>query len=155
MDTTRIKELAKAQGKTLSYVCQLIGRKVYYLNDLKKTPEMMSDKDLRIIAANLSTSVEYLKGETDDPNFHLSSIGLKTFPYEKSGKRPPLSAYPNPSLYGERYSFKQKNTPRLDRQSVFFCLEKPPFDQSLFEVISPLQVFILIRMFTFIISLFR
>ena len=47
MDTTRIKELAKAQGKTLSYVCQLI----------------------------------------------------------------PLSAYPNPSLYGERYSFKQEDTP--------------------------------------------
>ena len=88
MDTTRIKELAKAQGETLSYVCQLIGRKVYYLNDLKKTTEMMSDEDLRIIAANLSTSVEYLKGETDDPKFHLSSIGLNTFPYEKGGKRP-------------------------------------------------------------------
>ena len=36
MDTTRIKELAKAQGKTLSYVCQLIGRKAYYLHDLNK-----------------------------------------------------------------------------------------------------------------------
>lgn len=88
MDTTRIKELAKAQGKTLSYVCQLIGRKVYYLNDLKKTSEMMAEEDLHIIAANLGTSVEYLKGETDDPNFHLSSVGLKTFPYEKSGTRP-------------------------------------------------------------------
>lgn len=88
MDTTRIKELAKSQGKTLSYVCQLIGRKVYYLNDLKKTSEMMSDEDLRTIAANLGTSVEYLKGETDDPVFHLSSIGIKTFPYETSGKRP-------------------------------------------------------------------
>ena len=70
MDTTRIKELAKAQGKTLSYVCQLIGRKVYYLNDLKKTSEMMADEDLHILAANLGTSAEYLKGETDDPNFH-------------------------------------------------------------------------------------
>ena len=81
MDTTRIKELTKSQGKTLSHVCQLIGRKVYYLNDLKKTSEMMSDEDLRIIAANLGTSVEYLNGETDDPVFHLSSIGIKTFPY--------------------------------------------------------------------------
>ena len=115
MDTTRIKELAKAQGKTLSYVCQLIGRKVYYLNDLKKTPEMMPDEDLRIIAANLSTSVEYLKGETDDPNFHLSSIGLKTFPYEKSGKRPPLDAYPNPTLCGVRFLSKPKDTLYLNR----------------------------------------
>ena len=69
MDTTRIKELAKAQGKTLYYVCQLISRKVYYLNDLKKTSEMMADEDLPILAANLGTSVEYLKGETDDHNF--------------------------------------------------------------------------------------
>ena len=27
------------------------------------------------------------------------------------GVRPPLSAYPNPLLYGERYSFKQEDTP--------------------------------------------
>ena len=82
MDTTRIKELAKAQGKTLSYVCQLIGRKVYYLNDLKKTSEMMADEDLHIV---------------------------------------PLSAYPNPSLYGVRYSFKQEDTPYHNgRECLFF-----------------------------------
>ena len=138
MDTTRIKELAKSQGKTLSYVCQLIGRKVYYLNDLKKTSEMMSDEDLRIIAANLGTSVEYLKGETDDPVFHLSSIGIKTFPYENSGKRPPLGAYPNPSLYGERYSFKQEDTPYHNgRECPFLTLVSLVNNRSYFPI-SPL-----------------
>lgn len=65
MDTVRIKALAKAQGKSLSYICQLIGRKVYYLNDLKKSSEMMSESDLRIIAGELNTTPEYLMGKTD------------------------------------------------------------------------------------------
>lgn len=65
MDTARIKELAKKQGKSLSYICQLINRKVYYLNDLKKSSEMMRESDLKIIADDLNTTPEYLKGETD------------------------------------------------------------------------------------------
>ena len=65
MDTTRIKDLAKAQGKSLSYICQLIGRKVYYLNDLKKSSEMMGEPDLKVIADELNTTPEYLSGKTD------------------------------------------------------------------------------------------
>lgn len=65
MDTTRIKSLAKAQGKSLSYICQLIGRKVYYLNDLQKSSEIMRESDLRIIADELNTTPEYLSGKTD------------------------------------------------------------------------------------------
>jgi len=88
MDTSRIKKLAKAQGKTLSYICGLIGREVYYLNDLEKSSTEMSLDDLRVIANNLDTTVEYLRGETDDPNFHLSSVGLEVLPYEGRGVRP-------------------------------------------------------------------
>ena len=35
------------------------------------------------LAINLGTTTDYLKGETDDPYFHLSSVGLTTEPYEK------------------------------------------------------------------------
>lgn len=71
MDTSRIKFLAKKQGKTLSYICGLIGRKVYYLNDISKNNAEMPDEYLKILAENLGTSVAYLKGETDDPDITL------------------------------------------------------------------------------------
>lgn len=89
MNIDRIKALAKNQGKSITYICQLIDRPKYYLNDVAKAPDrMIADEDLRVIAANLSTSVEYLRGETDDPNFHLSSVGLEVLPYEGRGARP-------------------------------------------------------------------
>ena len=72
MDTSRIKSLAKKQGKTLSYICGLIGRKVYYLNDISKNNAEMPDEYLKILAENLGTSVAYLKGETDDPYITLN-----------------------------------------------------------------------------------
>lgn len=50
MDTSRIKALAKKQGKTLSYICSLIGRKVYYLNDISKNNAEMPDEYLKILA---------------------------------------------------------------------------------------------------------
>lgn len=71
MDTSRIKALAKKQGKTLSYICSLIGRKVYYLNDVSKNNAEMPDEYLKILAENLGTTVAYLKGETDDPDITL------------------------------------------------------------------------------------
>ena len=36
---------------------------------------------------------------------------MDTIRIKELAKAPPLSAYPNPSLYGERYSFKQEDTP--------------------------------------------
>ena len=89
MNVDRIKALAKKQGKTLTYVCRLIDRPVYYLNDIaKKESSMISDDDLRTIAINLDTTVEYLKGETDDPDFHLSSVGINSYPADGKNLRP-------------------------------------------------------------------
>ena len=126
MNTDRIKQLAKKQGKTVTYICKLIDRPKYYLNDVAKAADReIPEKDLQTIAINLETTVAYLRGETDDPAFHLSSVGMNTLPVEEQGMRPvygtPLSAYPNPLLYGERYSFKQEDTPyRKMVGSVFF-----------------------------------
>lgn len=89
MNIDRIKTLAKMQGKSITYICQLIDRPKYYLNDVAKSPDrMISDEDLKTIATNLDTTVAYLKGETDDPNFHLASVGMKVLPYEQRGTRP-------------------------------------------------------------------
>ena len=89
MDTGRIKKLAKEQGKTLTYICKLIDRPIYYLNDVAKSPDRtISDDDLKTIAINLETTIEYLKGETDDPAFHCESVGLNVTPYVKQGERP-------------------------------------------------------------------
>lgn len=88
MNTLRIRQLAKQQGKTLSYLCRLIDRPKYYLNDVDKSENFMPEEYLQTLAINLNTSVAYLKGETDDPSFHLASVGMKVLPYEKSGSRP-------------------------------------------------------------------
>lgn len=89
MNTDRIKNLAKAQGKSVTYICSLIDRPKYYLNDVAKSEKStISDDDLKVIAINLNTTISYLKGETDDPLFHLESVGMKTIPYEGERMRP-------------------------------------------------------------------
>jgi len=89
MNTDRIKMLAKKQGKSVKYVCDLINRERYYLNDVAKSKgQGISDEDLKTIAIDLNTSVEYLKGETDDPSFDLSSVGLDVLPTSPQPLRP-------------------------------------------------------------------
>ena len=91
MNTARIRELAKQQGKSVTYVCKLIDRPKYYLNDVDKRPDrMISDEDLKTLAINLGTTAAYLKGETDDPHFHLGSVGLTTEAYEKDAAKRPI-----------------------------------------------------------------
>lgn len=84
----RIKALSKARGFKMKFICGNIGVRDNYFTDCKtKKIDIPTDK-LAAVATMLDTTVAYLSGETDDPNFHLSSVGLKTFPYEKSGTRP-------------------------------------------------------------------
>ena len=62
MNTSRIRDLAKQQGKSVTYICKLINRPKYYLNDVDKKPDrMISDEDLKTLAINLGTTAEYLK----------------------------------------------------------------------------------------------
>ena len=89
MDISRIKALAEQQGKKLSHLCDIVGRKPYYLTDIAKSPKrMIPDEYLKKIAIDLNTSVEYLKGETDDPSFDLSSVGLDVLPTSPQPLRP-------------------------------------------------------------------
>ena len=65
MDTTRIINLTKQQVKTLVYICKLIGRAGNYLNEVKNKGLTMPEEYLQTIAADLGTTPEYLRGETD------------------------------------------------------------------------------------------
>lgn len=67
MNTDRIKALAKEQGKSITYLCSLLNRPKYYLNDIKKNDSEMPEEYLKTIANELNTTVAYLKGETDNP----------------------------------------------------------------------------------------
>ena len=67
VNVDKIKKLAELQGIKLTRVCETIGRKVYYLNDVKRHGGSMPQEYIGKIAALLSTTPEYLCDETDDP----------------------------------------------------------------------------------------
>lgn len=67
VNVDKIKKLAERQGIKLTRICELIDRKVYYLNDVKRNGGNMPKEYVEKIAAMLSTTPEYLCDETDDP----------------------------------------------------------------------------------------
>lgn len=68
MDTSRIFELAKKQGKSIAHLCRLLGKSRSYLNDVRRGAVAMPESSLKIIADDLGTTPGYLNWETDDPN---------------------------------------------------------------------------------------
>lgn len=67
-DIDKIFELAKERGVKKSYICEKLGLKRSYLNDVKNKKTRISDSRLKIIANILNTTPEYLKGEGDREN---------------------------------------------------------------------------------------
>ena len=71
----RIKGLAKAKGISVTYLCTAVGQGPYYLNDVKnKLNGKMPEERQQIISKILGTTVEYLRGETDDPEIKKDSV---------------------------------------------------------------------------------
>ena len=68
MDTTRIVELSKKQGKSMTHLCKLIGKYRNYFADVRSKDLTVPTEYLVIIAEDLGTTVEYLTWQTDDPN---------------------------------------------------------------------------------------
>ena len=68
MDTTRIVELSKKQGKSMTHLCKLIGKYRNYFADVRSKDLTVPTEYLVIIAEDLCTTVEYLTWQTDDPN---------------------------------------------------------------------------------------
>lgn len=63
----RLEELIKGSGKSKIYLCKKMNLGPTYLRDAKKQNSNIKDEPLRILAEELNTTPEYLRGETDDP----------------------------------------------------------------------------------------
>lgn len=84
----RIKDLSKTRGFKMKHLCSRLGVRENYFNDCKNKNLVIPDDLISTLAVLLETTVDYLKGETDDPRFYLSSVGMKTLPYDDKGTRP-------------------------------------------------------------------
>lgn len=76
MNTERIELLVKEQGKSLTHLCNLLGKGRYYLRDVSRGKASLSRQFLEKIAADLGTTAEYLNFETDD-SAPVSVTGVK------------------------------------------------------------------------------
>lgn len=63
----RIQELVNLCGKKKSFLSEAMGFSSRYLIDAKKQNTNIADEPLQILAKELRTTPEYLRGETDDP----------------------------------------------------------------------------------------
>ena len=92
MDTAfiveRIKSRSRERGYKMKFLCAQVGVRENYFNDCKNKDLEISQDVLRDTARCLDTTIDFLIGKTDDAEFHLESVGMKTFPCEKEGMRP-------------------------------------------------------------------
>ena len=77
----RIKALSKDRGFKMKHLCTKLGVRENYFNDCKNKNLTIPDNLISTLAIMLETTVEYLKGETDDPMFHLSTIERISEPF--------------------------------------------------------------------------
>ena len=68
MNPDRIIELAKAQGKSMTYICNLVQRPRSYLYGVKRSDLNIPSEYFPVLANDLGSTVEYLTWQTDDPN---------------------------------------------------------------------------------------
>lgn len=73
----RIQELVNLCGKKKSFLSESMGFSSRYLIDAKKQNTNIADEPLQILAKELKTTPEYLRGETDDPGIK-EALGPKT-----------------------------------------------------------------------------
>ena len=65
MNFDRLNELRSASGKSLKYLCDLVGERRTYIGEAKARGNNIPDAYIGIWADDLGTTVAYLKGETD------------------------------------------------------------------------------------------
>lgn len=74
----RIREMSKQKGISLSFLCKQMNVNRVYFIDCEKTGRTIPDDKLSIIATTLNTSVEYLKGETEQKENPLAQFSPET-----------------------------------------------------------------------------
>lgn len=67
LNVPRLKALAKDQGIKLGYLCDLVNEDPTYFNKVAAGRRTISSERLDIIAKALHTTIEYITGESDDP----------------------------------------------------------------------------------------
>lgn len=67
VDVDRIKNLAKSQGITMTFLAQSIGKYRNFLSAVRLGADRIHDDELLVIADRLHTTTDYLTGQTDDP----------------------------------------------------------------------------------------
>lgn len=68
----RIRELAKEQGVSMRYLCELVGkRRRGFFADIRNGKDYIDENELTIIASRLGTTVDYLTGKTDEPGVSI------------------------------------------------------------------------------------
>ncbi|MGN1409817.1 MAG: helix-turn-helix domain-containing protein [Eubacteriales bacterium] len=68
VNVTKIKELAKAKGIKIGYICEQLGVNHTYLANVASGKNTMSEERIYHVAQILGTSLEYLVDITDDPD---------------------------------------------------------------------------------------
>ena len=71
VQTNRIRTLAQAQGVSIRYLCELIGKRKGFLIDVERKKNSIDENELTIIASRLGTTVDYLTGKTDEPGVSI------------------------------------------------------------------------------------
>lgn len=84
----RIKEIAHSRGIKMKNLTAQLGVRDNYFTDCKNKGIDIPDELLKKVAVLLDTSVEYLKGESDDPRFSLKMVGMTILPYSDKMPRP-------------------------------------------------------------------
>lgn len=74
VDVERIKTLAKSKGITIKHLCDAFGLGRGYFNDVKAGKTTMDEGRVAKTAEMLGTTVEYLRGETDEPEIKKDSV---------------------------------------------------------------------------------
>ena len=64
----RIKEICKQRGITQKHLCDVLSKAPNFLGNVWVGKDSIDDSELAIIAKELHTTPEYLKGETDTPD---------------------------------------------------------------------------------------
>lgn len=72
----RIEKRAEEKKRSNAFLCEKMGVARVYFNDIKKSGRAIPDDKLAIIAQELETTVEYLRGETDEPEKNSALIDL-------------------------------------------------------------------------------
>ena len=65
VNISKIRELCKEQGISLSFLCRKVGAPVSYINDVDRKYAKITPERIEVIAKALNTTVEYLTDKTD------------------------------------------------------------------------------------------